>query len=173
MKTTLLIWGSIFISVSHLYAQTPAQSVINTSGNTFKSSGYQVDWSIGETALVTEMRPGSGEIIITNGFLQPYTPISPDPLNGFGPEEIRVLPNPTYDIVEINLLTPHQGKAVMEIYDVSGKVLIRRDVVIRGYGHLEYISLGAYAAGTYYLRINLTPAQGFSRKTGSYKIMKL
>lgn len=173
MKTTLLLWGFILLSFSRLSAQSPGQSVINSSGNTYRGGGYQVDWSIGETALVTGMYAANGQLIVTNGFLQPQAPAALDQHRYFQPDEVRVLPSPTYDVVEINLLTYQQGRVSLEVYDAAGKVLIQRTLVNPGFGHLERISLGAYAAGTYILRIHLIPEQGFTRKTGSYKIVKL
>jgi len=173
MRTFLLIWACLLLTVTQLSAQSSTQSVINTTGASCKGGRYQIDWSVGELALVEGMRSGNGHLIITNGFLQPHTPVAADPNPQFNADEIRVLPNPTYDIVEINLLTTQQGAVRMEIYDATGKVLVRRNVVSAGFGHLERISLLPHPAGTYFLRIQLTPAQGSSAKTGSYKIVKL
>ena len=169
MRTILLFGAGLLLSV----AQLSAQSVINATGASYKGTAYHVDWSVGELALVDEMKSSNGQLIITNGFLQPHTAASPDPNPQFNAKEVRVLPNPTYDIVEINLLTAKQGWVNMEIYDSHGKIVARRKVQSLGFGHLERFDLTPYAAGTYFLRINLTPAPGYDRKTGSYKIVKL
>jgi hypothetical protein len=173
MRTILLLGACSFVSLSQLSAQSSPQSVLNASGASYKGKSYQVDWSVGELAVVESMRASNGHLIITNGFIQPHTPVAPDRNPQFNSDEIRVLPNPTYDVVEINLLTAQQGAVTMEIYDATGKVLVQRRAVNVGIGHLERISLAPHPAGTYFLRINLTPAQGFNRKTGSYKIVKL
>jgi len=173
MRTFLLIGAFSLFSLSQLSAQSSPQSVLNASSASYKSNRYQVEWSVGELAVVESMRSANGHLIITNGFLQPHTPVAADRNPQFNNDEIRVLPNPTYDIVEINLLTAQQGAVTMEIYDVTGKVLVQRKAVSAGLGHLERISLAPHAAGTYFLRIQLTPEEGFNRKTGSYKIVKL
>ena len=172
MRILLLLGAGLFVSVAQLSAQSSAHSVVNATGSSFQDSRYQVDWSVGELALVEQMSSSNGQLIITNGFLQPQT-LALDMKRQFNADEVRVLPNPTYDIVEINLQTAQQGVVNMEVYDANGKVLVRRTVQSKGFGLTERIDLRAQAAGTYFLRINLTPAQGFSPKTGSYKIVKL
>jgi hypothetical protein len=173
MRTILLLWAGLLLSVLQLSAQSSTQSVVNATGTSYKGTDYQVDWSVGELALVDQMKAGNGQLIITNGFLQPQTLLALDRNRHFNADEVRVLPNPTYDIVEINLLTAQQGTVSMEIYDANGKVLVRRNVQSLGAGHLERISLKPHAAGTYFLRITLAPVYGFNWKTGSYKIIKL
>lgn len=173
MRILLLLGAGLFVSVAQLSAQSSTQSVVNATGSSFKDTRFQVDWSVGELAIIDQMKSANGQLIITNGFLQPQTPVALDRNLQFNADEVRVLPNPTYDIVEINLLTTQQGTVSMEVYDANGKVLVRRTVQSLGFGHLERINLAPHAAGTYFLRINLTPAQGYNRKTGSYKIIKL
>lgn len=173
MRTILLLGAGLLLSVLQLSAQSTSQSVVNATGASYKGTAYQVDWSVGELALVDQMKSSNGQLIITNGFLQPQAPAVPDRNPHFNADEVRVLPNPTYDIVEINLLTAQQGWVNMEIYDTHGKIVVRRKVPSLGFGHLERIDLTPHAAGTYFLRINLTPAPGYNRKTGSYKIIKL
>lgn len=172
MRTVLLIWGSILLSVSQLSAQPATQSVVNATGNSYKSGFYQIDWSVGEAALVNEMRAGNGQFVLTNGFLQSGEAGVPSSNLRFSDDEIRVLPNFTEDKIEVGLLTRQQGKVMMQVYDVSGKVVYRKSLVSYGAGHVERIALRPLAAGTYILKIDLVPAPGSVPKTGSYKIVK-
>lgn len=173
MKTVLLLGGCIFLSVSQLHAQPATQSVVNSTGHSYKGTFYQVDWSIGELALVNEMKGGKGEWIITNGFLQSTESTVINKESRFSDEEIRVLPNVTEDKVDVNLLTRQQGKVLLQVMDVNGRVVFRRSLTSYGTGHMERLSLRPLASGTYFLKIDLDPAPGSVKKTGSYKIVKL
>lgn len=171
MKTILLLGGSIFFSIAQLHAQSTIQAVVNTTGNSFKKDFYQIDWSIGELALVNEMK--GGNLIITNGFLQSTESAFSSTGNRFTDDEIRVLPNLTRDKVNVNLLTRQQGKVMMQVFDVNGRVVYRKSLVSYGTGHMENISLQPMSAGTYFLKVDVDPAPGSVKKTGSYKIVKL
>ena len=65
-----------------------------------------MDWSIGELALVNQMDAPGDKFRLTNGFLQPYS------IHGYHKEksffeksDIKVYPNPTKDMVEIDFMT--------------------------------------------------------------------
>lgn len=172
MKTQLLLWGSLLLSVAQLRAQPATQTVVNATGNTYSGGFYQVDWSVGEAALVTEMRSGNGQYVITNGFLQSTEGGVPTPNQRFLDDEIRVRPNLTDDKVEVALNTRQQGKVVLQVFDVSGRVVFRQSSVSYGAGNVERMALRALASGTYFLKVDLIPAPGSVPKTGSYKIVK-
>lgn len=173
MRTTLLLWACLLCSAGQLCAQPTPQTVVNSAGKSFSGSGYQVDWSLGEMALVNEMRPSNGQLVLTNGFLQPFLSATPGGGTSFTSDEIQVLPNHTYDNVDVKLLISHQSRISMALYDATGKVLLRRVVESPAYGQVERFSLGVYASGTYVLRVYQIPLQGSKRKTGSYKIIRL
>lgn len=172
MRTILLLWGSFLLSVAQLSAQPAAQAVVNATGNSYSGGFYQIDWSVGEVALVNEMRSGNGKFVLTNGFLQSYQGGGTGANPHFTADEIRVLPNYTEDKIEVGLLTRQQGKVLMQVYDAMGKVVYRKSLVSYGGGHVEPIALRPLAAGTYILKIDLIPAPGSVSKTGSYKIVK-
>lgn len=168
MRTVLLIWGSIFLS----FAQLHAQSVVNATGNSYSGGFYQLDWSVGELALVNEMRSADGQYMITNGFLQSSEAGIANPNHRFSDDEIRIRPNFTNDKVEVSLLTRQQGKVMIQVFDVSGRVVFRKSGVSYGAGNIETIALRSLASGTYFLKVDLVPAPGSVPKTGSYKIVK-
>lgn len=173
MRTQLLLGGCLFLSVSQLQAQPTTQNVVNSTGHSYKGTFYQVDWSIGELALVNEMKGSKGALIVTNGFLQSTESTILNNESRFSDEEIRVLPNITVDVVDVNLLTRQQGKVQLQVVDVNGRVVFRRSLTGYGSGHVERLSLRPLASGTYFLKIDLDPAPGSVKKTGSYKIVKL
>jgi hypothetical protein len=172
MRTILLLWGSILLSVAQLQAQPAAQAVVNATGNSYTSGFYQFDWSVGEAALIQEMRSANGQYVITNGFLQSAEEGIANPNHRFSDDEIQVRPNFTNDKVEVNLMTRQQGKVLMLVFDVSGRVVYRKNGVSYGAGTVESIALRSLASGTYFLKIDLIPAPGSVPKTGTYKIVK-
>jgi hypothetical protein len=172
MRTVLLICGSMLLSAAQLRAQPAAQAVVNATGNTYTGGFYLIDWSVGEAALITEMRSGNGQYVITNGFLQSTEGGIPNPAHRFADDEIRVRPNLTDDKVEVSLLTRQQGKVMLQVLDISGRVVFRKSLVSYGGGNVERIALRSLASGTYFLKVDLAPAPGSVPKTGSYKIVK-
>jgi hypothetical protein len=172
MRILLLLWGSILLSVAQLCAQPAAQAVVNATGYTYTGGFYQIDWSVGEVALINEMRASNGQYVITNGFLQSTDGGVSNPSRRFSDDEIRVLPNITDDKVEVSLFTRQQGKLVLQVFDANGRVVFQKKLVSYGTASLERIALRSLAAGTYFLKIDLVPAPGSISKTGSYKIVK-
>jgi hypothetical protein len=153
-------------------AQSISSSVINASGNSFTQGYYSLDWSVGEMSLVESMIASNSSAVITNGFLQPFKPAE-NTVQQFSSEEIRILPNPTYNKIEINFLTVQQGDVYIQISDALGKIISSRKTVSYGIGSIEKFNLAPFSAGTYFIRIDLDPAPGSVRKTGTYKILKL
>ena len=113
--------------------------------------------------------------IVTNGFIQPFThdPAIIDNNFVFGEDEIRILPNPTRNTLEVDVRTKQQGRVYMILVNVAGQTLYTKEFTSHGYGYIQKIDMTAYRQGTYFLRIKLNPMAGFSRKTGAYKIIKL
>lgn len=172
MKNLLLTL--LVISTTGLYAfgQSITPQVINTTGGTYSHDYYNLDWSIGELALVNQMQ--SSDFIVSNGFLQPFIQYH-DLINNdivFGDGEILILPNPTHDILEIDFRSRQIGEVVLRLYDALGRVLVTNSFYSYGFGQIEKINLTAAKIGTYFLRIELKPEQGFVHKTGTYKIIK-
>jgi hypothetical protein len=121
------------------------------------------------------MQSSQPNFIVSNGFLQPFIQYS-NLINNdlvFGDDEILILPNPTRGILEIDFRTRQIGQIGLRLYDVSGRVLLTSLFYTYGYGQIEKINLTGVMTGTYILRIELNPEQGFAHKTGVYKIVKL
>ena len=173
MKPTLTA-VLFFLNIFTLTAQSITPAVVNSSGNTYAKGYYSLDWSVGELALVSTLQSINGSNIITSGFLQPNDFKSKNSdFNSFSDDEIRILPNPTYNNIEINFFTSHKGVLSIYVYDATGKNLLVHKAVSNGIGSIERINLSLFAAGTYLLKIELNPYSGSVWKTGSYKIVKL
>jgi hypothetical protein len=64
-----------FFLFFNCHSQTIAPSVINSNGGSFQSGYYQLEWSIGELALVGEMSSANNSLVITNGFYSAFCSI--------------------------------------------------------------------------------------------------
>lgn len=157
------------------YAQSVTPAVVNIAGNSFQHKHYVLEWSVGEMAIINQMNSSFGNLIISNGFLQPYThnPALINVAPAFGPEEIRILPNPTKDVVEINFLTAQKGKVSFVLADARGRIIYKKEFDSYGHGRIEHIDMRRMTGGTYFLRIELVAISGSVSKKGSYKIIKL
>lgn len=175
MKSLSLTWLCTVLSCYAALSQTIEPQVINSSGGTYRKPYYIIDWSVGELALIDLMQAPQGAALLTNGFIQPFTQ-NPNDINTddqFGPDEIRILPNPTHDVVEINFMTKQQGRIKMILTDDRGRLMYNKEFSIYGFGHIERIDLRNAASGPYMLKINLLPSSGFIKKKGVYKIIKI
>jgi Secretion system C-terminal sorting domain len=172
-----LLWLILILTNTSIFciAQSVTPAVVNIAGNSYQHRYYVLEWSIGELAIVDQMKSSQGNLIISNGFLQPFThnPALINVAAQFGPEEIKILPNPTKDIVEINLLTAQKGKVSFELVDATGRIVYVKEFDSYGYGRIEHIDLRRMTGGAYFLKIELAALTGFVSKRGSYKIIKL
>lgn len=170
MKTAALI--ALLLLQTNVFGQSVSSSVVNSGGNSYTQGYYSIDWSVGELALVTTLKSNDGLFIVTSGLLQPdVAPVSTN--HHFTADELKILPNPTYNKVELNFATRQQGTLLMNVYDATGKLVITQKANSAGTSSIERIDLMNLSSGTYLFRVELDPAPGSVRKTGTYKILKL
>lgn len=156
-------------------AQSIAPSVINASGGSFQSGYYQLEWSIGEMALIGEMSSSNNSYFITNGFLQPFTqyPAKNNTNNVFADDEIKVFPNPASSFVEINLFTKQQGRVSLSFFDGTGRKVYAVSESYYGDGLIKRIPVSQLPNEVYMLYVELEPGPGSFAKKGAYKIIKI
>jgi hypothetical protein len=170
MRLTALIALLLFQLTTR--AQSENSSVINVAGNSYSSGTLEIDWSLGELALVNTQTSSDGKYVITNGLLQPGI-LKTNNANNFTADEIKIAPNLTHGLIEVHFLTRQQGTVKMSVYDAKGKLLRFSKAFSNGAGSIAKINLSSFAAGTYFLQLDLEPALGSVRKSGSYKIVRL
>lgn len=163
----------VIISIS-ARSQSISTYAVNSSGSSYLKDQISIEWSVGESVLINSMH-SERDIILTNGFLQPNSAYTPDSvkLKRFTADEVRVLPNPTYNKTEINFAVPQQGMLYIKVYDAYGKLLLASNLNNSGMLISKSVDLSVYASGTYILKIDLVPRANAIGKTGSYKIIKL
>src|SRR6186713_3294545 len=174
MKNTITL-VIMFFSLFNCSAQSIAPSVINAVGGSFQSGYYQFEWSIGELALVGEMKSSNNSLVITNGFIQPYIqyPATNNTNNIFGRDEIKVFPNPASSYVEINFFTKQMGRITLSFYDGSGRKILSVADSYYGVGLIKRIPVSQLPNEVYMLHVDLDPYPGYTSKKGIYKIIKI
>ena len=174
MKNTITL-VIVFFLLFNCNSQSIAPSVINTSGGSFQSGYYQLEWSIGELALVGEMTSSNRSLVITNGFIQPFvqSPATNNTNNVFATDEIRIFPNPASSYVEINFFTKQKGRITLSFYDGAGRKILTVSDWYYGVGLIKRIPVSQLPNEVYMLHVDLDPYPGYSSKKGVYKIIKI
>ncbi|MFN8244620.1 MAG: T9SS type A sorting domain-containing protein [Ferruginibacter sp.] len=171
VRLLLLSVGIFFSFASHSQSITPA--ILNSTGGTNMYTFYRFEWSFGE-AIAIETMTGTN-LWVTNGVLQPGThnPATINNTNTWDQDEIKILPNPTRDWLEIDFFSKQQGRVTMSLYDESGRFMGQKQFDYYGVGRIEKWSFGRYASGTYFLNIQLDPTGQSVPKKGTYKVLKI
>lgn len=174
MKKTITL-VIVFFFLFNCNSQSISPSVINTSGGSFQSGYYQLEWSIGELALVDQMTSSNNSLIITNGFIQPFiqNPATVNTNSIFGNNEIKIFPNPASSYVEVNLFTKQKGRITLSFYDGSGRKILTVSDAYYGVGLIKRIPVSQLPNEVYMLHVDLDPYTGSSSKKGVYKIVKI
>lgn len=171
LTLTLFLIGGVLPAIQ---AQDQIQQVFNSTGGSVKQGNFDIEWSIGELALVNQMETSNQSLILTNGFLQPFTNlVSRKEKSYFEPADIKILPNPTRDIIEINFFTQQQGTMTVTLFNDLGKTLYKGDFMYYGHGQYYKLNMSALANGVYTLYIYLDPLNGQTRKVGSFRVVKI
>ena len=157
------------------FGQSLPQEVINTTGGTYQQDHFSVDWSVGEMSLVNTMQSTDMMLNLTNGFMQTITDLSNIAIvnTELKKEDVRILPNPTRGMLEVDLITNQTGSVSMQLFDMLGQPLAKKEFYMYGFGQLQKFDMTFYRPGTYILNIKLQLYQGSQLKSGSFKIVKL
>ena len=161
-----------FYHISQSQNITPA--ILNSSGGTNSFSHYQFEWSFGEAMAINTMA-SAANLIVTNGVLEPNTqnPATINKNEAWASDEIKILPTPTSNFLEINFFSKQKGKVTMSLLTETGQLLISKQFLYYGNGHIEYLALEKYPCGQYFINIVMMPISGSVRKKGAFKIQKI
>jgi len=164
----------IFLSLG-AFSQSVTPATLNATGGTNFFTFYRFEWSFGEAMAISTMDATPSNLIVTNGVLQPGThnPATINNTNVWDRDEIRILPNPTQNILEIDFFSKQQGKVTLNLVDESGRFLAQRQFDYFGTGRIEIWNLNNYPSGAYFLNISLRPTGTSVAKKGTYKVIKV
>lgn len=168
----MLIAAGIFSSFAS-FSQSVAPFITNTTGGTNFLTFYRFEWSFGEAAAIETF--SNGGLTVTSGVLQPGThnPASISTSSGWDADEIKILPNPVQNQLEIDFFSKQQGKITMNLHDESGKLISVRQFDYYGNGRIERWNFANYPAGSYFLNIQLVPTGTSVGKKGAFTVIKL
>lgn len=142
MKKILL--GLALISSSISFAQSITPEVTATAGAHFAIPSIQISWTLGEP--VTETVTG-GSTTLTQGFQQSNISVVGISDYDFS-YEVAVFPNPTIDVVRVEL-SEDVTEGSLSIIDPTGKTILSRDITESDF----ILDFAPYAQGTYLLNL--------------------
>ena len=149
-------------------AQTITPSILNSAGNSVSISGNVYEWSIGELALVNTY--ASGNIIVTQGVLQPdsipHTGLTQ--LSVF--QDVKVYPNPAINSILVAFSSQQAGIVTLTIEDETGRNIFSSNYNKSEVRFMESVPLSRVPAGYYLLTLKL---HGPSAQKVNYKIQVL
>jgi hypothetical protein len=171
-KVRLLFFTvGIFFSFAS-FSQSVTPFILNSTGGTNMYTFYRFEWSFGEMLAIETM--STPTLQVTNGLLQPGTsfPAAVNNTSAWGADEIKILPNPTRDWLEIDFFSKQQGKVTMSVYDESGRLMGKTQFDYFGVGQIRKWSFINYASGTYFLNIQLQPTGTSVGKNSTFTVQK-
>jgi hypothetical protein len=174
MKTMRYILIGMLLSNAAI-AQTILPQTVNATGGSNRKGNLRLEWNVGEMALVNTLNSPITGSMLTNGVIQPLTTAivhSGAVVSAFDENEIRILPNPTRDLLAVSMNIKYEGTATIRLFDVLGTLLYSKTVPANGYGQIEQINMTGYIKGHYMLKVEFV-ASGYKYKEGFYKIIKV
>lgn len=152
------------------FAQSIAPATFNSTGGTAVIAGNTYEFSIAEMVLVNTVT--TGNLTVTQGVLQ-NSPLAPNGLKEQNLESslLSIYPNPTENYIQLQPNFKANTKLNFLIYDLVGKLMIQREVLLKRGNELEQLDFSSFVAGTYYLTVEVQDEANFYREV--YKIVKL
>ena len=141
MKTLLLFFIIIFSGIT-----VTAQEVVASSGGSASITGYKVDWTLGEPVI--ETLPGSVNIL-TQGMHQTKLTVTGLEELIIPGLEIRVYPNPTSDLLIIEVIQTGNYSFRYELFDITG----RKMAMNKMNSNIEEIDMSNFVSGFYLLNV--------------------
>ena len=145
MKTRMLIIPFVFYGMV-IHGQPQTQQVIATSGGNDQNSDSSIEWTLGEPVIATL---STGTIVLTQGFHQPDLEVTViKSLDGL-PYTVEAYPNPTDELLMIQMKNAEARDFQYLLYDMTGKVLEQKKLE----SDITAINMLNYPAGVYLLKV--------------------
>ena len=120
--------------------------VVASSGGIYQEDEINMTWTMGETVIATFSAAGN---ILTQGFQQPGIVVTAvKSIEGL-PYTVEAYPNPTDDLLLIQLKNAEVQYFKYLFYDMNGKVLEQKKLE----SNITAINMKNYPAGLYLLRV--------------------
>ena len=160
---------SVFLCFSQLAGQSITPFALSNGGGSVPN----MEWSMGESVSIANFS-GPG-FFLNTGVLQPLssvvTSIFDNNTAAFS-NELSIGPIPTMNMVHVRARFKQIGNMSLQVLDVKSNLLQNHESGgITSNFDME-LSLDAYPAGIYYLRVYFKPIYGVIQ-SGIYKIIKI
>lgn len=160
-KLTMALTGMALMFCIRGQSQSIAPSIFNSAGGSYDAPGLSTrfEWNFGELTLVDTYSGSGGNLILTQGLLQPCTDMvtkSPEILL-FGANEIKIFPNVTPGIFEVDFFLNIPGQMELQLTDALGRVINKRNFTYHCCDRIERYDISKYADGVYFLNARFTP----------------
>jgi hypothetical protein len=147
-----------------------AQSTLNATGGSATIGTTQLEWSVGEMALVNTFATGS--IVVTQGVLQTgLRKVSSVPAVNLS-SNLSVFPNPANELVNVTYQSARSGTMQLALSDMTGKVLAQQSSVLTVGSNKTDMIMAHLAAATYVLLVSVQ-LDATTTESMVYKIQKL
>lgn len=147
MKTGIPFFMLLF-AFTAVFAQQPSVSpqVIASAGNSGSAGSYIIDWTLGETVI--ETIEGTNNIL-TQGMHQTKLVVTGTEELIFPGLEVKVYPNPTSDILMIEIIQSGNDIFSYELTDIAGRKIALRQMQ----SDIEELDMSNYVSGIYMIRV--------------------
>ena len=165
-KTKLfLLLGSAVLMGNLSYAQSISPQSINSNGSSMTQSNGSISFTVGELVVLTHT--DSDGNTLGGGFTSGAT-VTTVSVKEPNPEvlTVKVFPNPTTDLVNIQITNSTIDQVIISITDLQGKEVFNGKYA--AISNVIGINTAHYASGTYVLSLSDKNKQVL----GTYKIIK-
>jgi hypothetical protein len=140
---------ALILPLSFSFSTALSQEAIPATGGDASGSGGSASYSIGQVFYNTNT--GTNEYSIAEGVQQPYEiSIITEIDDASGIElECTVYPNPTRDILTLNVKNYNNQNLSYQLFNMSGKLLESKKLM----GDKTAISMAGFVRATYFLKI--------------------
>lgn len=161
MKKILLFVTSILLLYTNSFCQVTLSELTGTAGDNSSNSEFNMEWSVGETAVETY----TGDYILSQGLQQGnyvLTGIEGIEKDGI---EISLYPNPASNVLHISYVNENTTSKhwQLTIADISGRLIFNQLFE----ENKQDIDLSAFPPGIYYFRLT-----GYKDTIRTFKIVK-
>lgn len=160
MKTNLLFTLAATLALNYGMAQSLSPTVVSPSGAFYQNGTGMLSTTVGEMSMVQTF--SSGSVILTQGFQQAFD-------FGVGIHEspatyaFSLYPNPTTGNVVLQIPEGISGDVDLLLFDAVGQLVWQKSFGVLSGGSTAALSLESLAEGSYFIALNNSGKQYFSK----------
>ncbi len=172
MKKIILIL-LFFVPLASAVGQSITPQTLNVGGSKPGTSGFTLDYSIGESASISFFKLSDNSSLST-GVLQSFTPLVTGivDLSFTEGENITLSPNPASQNIRIKGILNHPGFIEFHLVDMNGRVInIESKSYYINYFEKEF-NVSSFNEGIYFIRL-MYQSMDNDTKSAVFKFVKI